>query len=156
MSILEDYEKECMYERDAWFIDEIIEIDSVNQRVIGRLDTSKLTTLVSQQRVWPGHPKHFPGAVAVQMTATLGQLHAIYILGLRATEGWVGFGTHIKTAKFGALGEIGPEVIAQVTCLRDRQIRGTWFTDYAFEYTQKGKRLYTSTQTAAWVQGTPD
>ena len=155
MSILENYAQESMYTREAWFIDEVLEVNADAQRVVGLLHTEHLKTLVEQQRVWPGHPKHFPGAVAIQMTATLGQLYAIYVLGLRATEGWVGFGTHIKKAKFGALGEIGPVVRAQATCIRARQIRGTWFTDFEFEYTQNGKLLYASTQTAAWVQGEP-
>lgn len=152
MSILEDYKNESMYTPDAWFIDEVLSIDAASKQVIARLDTNNIQTLVDSQRVWPGHPKHFPGAVAVQMTATLGQLYAIYILGLRATEGWVGFGTHIKRAKFGALGTIGDDVIATVTCTRARTIRGTWFTDFTFEYTQNGTVLYESQQTAAWVK----
>jgi len=155
MSILEDYANECMYARDAWFIDKILELNPEEKRIIGQLNTEKLTTLVEHQRIWPGHPKHFPGAVAIQMTATLGQLYAIYVLGLRATEGWVGFGTHIKKAKFGALGVIGPTVEAKATCIRARQFRGTWFTDFEFEYTQNSKLLYASTQTAAWIQGNP-
>ena len=44
MSILEDYENECMYDRSAWFIDEVLTIDKENQRIIGRLDTLERTS----------------------------------------------------------------------------------------------------------------
>ena len=35
MSILENYAQECMYERDAWFIDEVLEINPEAKRVVG-------------------------------------------------------------------------------------------------------------------------
>lgn len=151
-AILDDFAGESMYARDAWFLHEILELDTEAKRLVGRLDTTRLGFLVDQQRDWPLHERHLPGAVAVQMTATLGQLYAIHLKGLRASEGWVGFGTHIHKAKFGNLGRIGPPVEAAVTGVRERRLRGTWFLELAFRYTQEGKDLYVSTQTSAFVQ----
>lgn len=150
MAIPDDFSEECLYGPEAWCLHDVLEIDVEGQRVVGWLDTTRLELLVANQRAVPGHPKHLPGAVAIQMTGTLGQLHAVYVLGLRATEGWVGFGTHIEKAKFGSLGEIGPPVIATLQCTRRRQFRGTWFTNYHFVFTQEERLLYESNQTAAW------
>ena len=152
MALPADYEDECLYGPEAWFITDILEIDRENHRIVATLDTERLETLVNAQRVWPGHPKHLPGAVAIQMTGTLGHLHAVYCMDLRATEGWVGFGTHIKRARFGKLGTIGEQVIAHAECTRKRQMRGTWFMDYSFRFEQGGQVLYESTQTAAWFR----
>jgi hypothetical protein len=88
----------------------------------------------------------------VQITATLGNLHAVYCLGLRLTDGWVGFGTHLKKARFGKLGTIGPPVHATLEASRSRQFRGVWFTDYRFTFEQAGSAIYTSEQTAAWTR----
>ncbi|MFT5456714.1 MAG: hypothetical protein ACI9K2_003202, partial [Myxococcota bacterium] len=120
--------------------------------VVAVMDTERLTDWVADQRPWPGHPGHVPGAVVVQATATLGNLHAVYCLGLKLTDGWVGFGTHLKQARFGRLGTVGPPVTATLTCTRARKIRGVWFTDYQFRFEQEGEAIYTSEQTAAWTR----
>ena len=50
-----------------------------------------------------------------------------------------------------ALGVIGPDVHLYAKCTRHRKIRGTWFTDYTFRFTQGDKELYRSLQSAGWV-----
>lgn len=150
MAMPADFEQECLYAPDAWFVHDVLEIDPEAGRVIAWIDTTRLGMLVDAQRTWPGHDKHFPGAVAIQVTGTLGQLHAIYCMGLRATEGWVGFGTHVKRARFPSMGQIGPPATVTVEATRQRQLRGTWFVDYAFRYVQEGRVFYESTQTAAY------
>ena len=152
MPLPPDYERECLYGPEAWFVHDLLELDPSANRVVGRCDTTRLGLLVDAQQVRPGHPKHFPGAVAVQITGTLGHLHAVYCLGLRSTEGWSGFGTHIQQAKFHKLGVIGPPVDCELVATRVRQLRGTWFGTYAFTYRQEGEVIYTSRQTAAWVR----
>lgn len=148
MPIPEDFAAESLYAPEAWFVHDVLELDA--DRVVALVDTTRLGPLVQAQRPWPGHARHFPGAVAIQVTGTLGQLHAIYGMGLRASEGWVGFGTHIHRARFPGMGEIGPPVQAALQATRKRQLRGTWFVDYDFRYTQEGRLIYESTQTAAW------
>jgi len=116
------------------------------------MDTTQLGVLVDPQRLVAGHVKHVPGVCVIQATGTLGQLWAVFGLGLKPSEGWAGYGTHIKKARFGQMGEIGPAVLAQATCTKQRQIRGTWFCDFSFRFSQDDRTLYTSEQTAAWVK----
>ncbi len=152
MPLPPDFDKECLYGPEAWFVHDVLEIDAVADRVVASIDTTRLGALVDAQRDRAGHPKHFPGAVAVQVTGTLGNLHAVYVVGLRPSQGWVGFGTHIKAARFPSMGRIGPPVTASVTVTRKRQFRGTWFFDYQFKFEQEERVCYQSEQTAAWVR----
>jgi len=147
-----DFVDECLYTPERWFLHDVTEIDVEGQRVVAVLDTTKLETMVQTQRPWPGHDPHVPGAVMVQITGTLGNLHAVYVLGLRLTEGWFGFGTHIKQARFPTLGRIGPPVICTAHAQRVRSVRGTTFVDYDFHYTQEGQSIYESKQMAAWIR----
>ena len=147
-----DFETECLYTPDHWFLDDIVEWDEDNHVIVARVDTTRLGHSVEAQVVRPQHPKHFPGAVAVQLTGTLGNLHAVYMLGLKLSDGWVGYGTHITKARFGKLGIIGPDVLAKLTVTRRRMVRGTWFMSYQFEYRQDDAVIYTSEQTAAWAR----
>lgn len=152
MPLPDDFVSESLYAPEAWFVHDLLDVDLEGSRVLAQVDTTKLGPLVDAQQVRPGHPKHFPGAIAIQITGTLGQLHAVYVLGLRPTEGWSGFGTHILEARFRNLGEIGPPVEASCEATRVRRVRGTVFTDYTFIYRQLGKPIYESKQRAAWVR----
>lgn len=150
-----DFHAEAMYGEDAWFLHQLEEVDAETRRVVAVMDTQRLGFLVGNQREVSGHELHVPAAVVIQATGTLGQLYAVYALGLRATAGWSGYGTHIHEAKFGRLGLIGPPIRAIATCTRQRQLMGTWFCDFAFRFEQDGQPVYTSRQTAAWRQRTP-
>lgn len=154
MPIPEDFAAEALYAPDAWYVHDVLELDKEAGRLVGLVDTTRLGPLVDAQVERPGHPKHFPGAIAIQITGTLGQLHAMYVLGLRASEGWSGFGTHILEAKFGALGRIGPPVHAACQATRVREVRRTTFVDYTFTFTQEGTPIYESRQRAAWFRET--
>lgn len=151
MPLPADFEEVCLYRPDAWFLVDA-EIDVEGRRVVGTCDTTKLGQIVDAQRTWPGHPKHFPGAVAIQITGTLGQLLSNYVLGLRSTEGWVGFGTHIHDARFPKMGVIGPPVTCEGKIESVRRFRQTVFIKIAFCYTQDGEDIYVSHQTAAFFQ----
>ncbi|TNE92822.1 MAG: hypothetical protein EP330_00105 [Deltaproteobacteria bacterium] len=152
MAIPEDFAAESLYDESGWFIHDVLEIDREAKRVVALVDTTRLGPLVDSQRSFPGHDKHFPGAVAVQLTATLGCLLCTYVLDMRATEGWVGFGTHIHSAKFPTMGIIGPPVHAAVEIVRHRSMRGTHFIRYRFHYTQEGRDVYVAEHSAAWFQ----
>ncbi len=154
MPIPDDFEAECLYTPDAWFLQDV-QFEPEQRRVVGHCDTTRLGPLVDAQREWPGHPRHLPGAVAIQITGILGQLYAVYLLDMRATDGWVGFGTHIHHARFRNLGRIGPPLRCSATLLRKRTLGGTVFTRFAFLYTQEGEEVYRSEQTAAWVHHPP-
>jgi len=148
----DDFAEESLYEPDCWYLHDLVELDRDAQRIIGWTDTTRLGRLVDAQRPLPGHPKHVPGAVAVQLTGTLGNLHAAYLLDLRPSRGWIGYGTHLARARFRRMGAIGPPLISIATCTRHRRLRGTWFLEYTFRFEQEGEVVYESEQTAAWVR----
>lgn len=150
MPIPQDFEQECLYSPSHWYVHDVLEIDTEAHRVVEVVDTTRLGDLVAAQRPWPGHEPHLPGAVAIQVTGTLGNLHAVYVLGLRPTQGWVGFGTHVNRARFWRMGLIGPPVLAIAIAQRRRQMRGTWFVEYSFRFEQMGEVIYESEQSAAW------
>lgn len=148
-----DFHTECLYGADQWFVHDLLALEPDPVRVVGLVDTTKLGPLVDSQVVTPGHPRHVPGAVMVQITGTLGNLHAVYILGLRMSDGWSGFGTHIRGAKFPSIGRIGPPMEVELTVKRQRRFRGRHFVEYAYRYTQEGRDVYLSEQAAIWFQG---
>lgn len=148
----EDFEAESLYTRDQWYIDELVELEDT--RVVGICDTRKLadSPIVIAQRPWPGQPKHVPGIVMVQITGTLGNIHAVSQLGLRMTEGWVGFGTNILSAKFRGLATIGPAMRCELKVEDARELKGQRFVTYAFRYEQEGRVIYASRQRASWMR----
>jgi 3-hydroxymyristoyl/3-hydroxydecanoyl-(acyl carrier protein) dehydratase len=153
MPVPSDFLDESLYAEDCWFIHDILEIDKEGGRIVGELDTTRLGQLGAAQRPVGGHAPHVPAAVMIQMTGTLGQMHAIWVLGLRATEGWIGYGTHMKSARFRNLATVGAPIRAELTATRVRWLRNTCFVDYKFRYLQDGQVVYESEQTAAWLKG---
>lgn len=147
---LAELESEALYSPDGWFVHRVLSVDPEHHRVVAEMDTTRLGLLVDAQRPLPGHALHVPAALAIQATGTLGQLYAVFVLGLRVTDGWVGFGTHIHEARWGKIGLIGPPVVMTATCTRKRRLMGTWFCDFTYRYEQEGEVVYTSRQTAAW------
>ena len=150
MPIPDDFERECLYDPSQWYVHDVLEIDVAAQRVVGVIDTARLGPIALAQRQTPGHVPHVPGAVAIQVTGTLGNLHAVYVLGLRPSQGWVGYGTHVHGARFPRMAVIGEPVIAVATATRCRQMRGTWFLDYEFRFEQGGAPVFESRQSAVW------
>lgn len=152
MAIPEAFLSESLYTQDQWYVHDVLECGE--DHVVGICDTSQLTDnpLVLAQRPWPGQPKHVPGAVMVQITGTLGNIHAVCGLGLRMTEGWIGFGTNILDAKFRGLGAIGPAMRCELKVEEQRWIKGQLFVTYAFRYEQDGRPIYRSRQRASWMR----
>lgn len=154
MPLPDDFADQCLYSESAWFVHDVLELDVERREVLALVDTTRLGPLVEAQIPVPGHPKHLPGAVCIQLTGTLGSLLAAYVLDMPPAEGWVGFGTHIHEARFPSLGEIGPPVHARATVLKARTVRGTCFVRYRFEFSQEEREVYRSEQTAAWFRPT--
>jgi hypothetical protein len=149
---LSDFEPEALYARDQWYVHEVLSIDPVAREVTARIDTERLGPIAAAQRPHPGHEPHLPGAIAIQVTGTLGNLHAVYLVGLRPSEGWVGYGTKIASARFHKLGRLGPPIVARLSEHRKRQFRGAWFFDYRFRFEQEEGVVFESEQTAVWQQ----
>ncbi len=150
MSLPDDFEEQSLYTPDQWYVHDLIEASE--ERVVAVTDTTKIGAIVAAQKPWPGQPKHVPGIVMVQITGTLGNLHAVYGLGLKMTEGWVGFGTNIHQARFRNLGVVGPEMKVTLEVVRMRKLKGQYFGTYTFLFEQHDKPIYQSKQTAIWTQ----
>lgn len=153
MPLPPDFANESLYAEEAWFLHDLVELDVDNGVVVASLDTTRIGSLVDAQRPWAGHDKHLPGAVAVQMTGTLGNLHAVYCLGLKPSEGWVGYGVTLTKARFHKLAVIGPPVVARCEAQRVRRLRGQVFVTYRFTFFQEDEPVYESEQMATWFNG---
>jgi len=148
--IPEEFRAESLYEPEQWYLDDVLEVDA--EHVVAVCDTAALagSPIVAAQRPWPGQPKHVPGIVMVQITGTLGNIHAVLGLGLRMSEGWVGFGTNILEARFRGLGRLGPPLSCELRVEDIRKLEGSLFATYAFRFSQESKTIYSSRQRAAW------
>ncbi len=152
MGLPDDFEEQSLYTSDQWYVHDLIEVDE--HRVVAVTDTTKIGAIVEAQKPWPGQPKHVPGIVMVQITGTLGNLHAVYGLHLKMTEGWVGFGTNIHEARFRNIGTVGPPMKVTLEVQRMRRLKGQVFGTYTFVFEQGEKPIYQSKQTAIWTQQT--
>jgi hypothetical protein len=142
---------DCPYAPEAVLFDEILELDRAAGRVVARMPTHERLPLTDCQRVHPvRHPRHVSGALMVHLTAMLGFAHAYYVLGLRCADGWIGYGTHIATARYGRLATIGPPLRLECRATRVRRIRGSVYVRYAFRFEQEGEVVYESEQGAVW------
>ena len=150
MPIPEQFHAESLYEPEQWYVHDVLEVDA--EHVVGVCDTRALidSPIVAAQRAWPGQPKHVPGIVMLQITGTLGNLHAVLGLGLRMSEGWVGFGTNILEARFRGLGRLGPPLRCELRVEEVRKLEGSLFATYSFRFSQESTTVYTSRQRAAW------
>jgi len=156
--IPDEFRAESLYAPDQWYLHDLLEIERDEaeglDRVVALCDTQTLADhpIVAAQREWPSQPKHVPGIIMVQITGTLGNLHAVCVMGLKMSEGWVGFGTNIHEARFSGVGKIGPAMICELKIERLRRIKGQVFGTYAFRFEQEGKVIYRSRQTASWLR----
>lgn len=155
-AFIDDFAPEAMYAPEAWFVHRLLRVDPASRTVEAELDTTAQDALVTAQREVAGHEKHLPAASVIQATGTMGQLYAVYALGLRATAGWSGYGTHIREARFHRMGVVGPPVHITLTCTRQRQMMGAWFCEFDFAFRQGDALVYTSKQSAAWRRRTPE
>jgi hypothetical protein len=143
--------EECLYGPGAVFIDEILSIDRDAGVVRARMPTPPTLPLTSEQRGDPRlHPPHVSGALMVHVTGILGFVHAYYVLDLRHSAGWVGFGTHIHNARFRALATLGEPLLLEGQCLQTRRLSGNLFCRYRFKFTQIETVVYESEQSAVW------
>ncbi|HXK10386.1 MAG TPA: hypothetical protein VMT70_12125 [Vicinamibacteria bacterium] len=146
-----DFVADCPYAREAILFDEILEIDREGGRVVARMPTHDRLPFTDLQRVHPvRHPRHVSGAVMVHATGMLGFAHAYYVLGLRHADGWIGYGTHIQSARYGGLATIGPPLRLECRSTQVRRIRGSLYVRYAFRFEQEEAVVYESEQGAVW------
>ncbi|HUL80231.1 MAG TPA: hypothetical protein VL691_23395 [Vicinamibacteria bacterium] len=142
---------DCPYAPEAILFDEILEIDREGGRILARMPTHERLPFTESQRAHPvRHPRHVSGAVMVHVTGMLGFAHAFYVLGLRHADGWIGYGTHIQSARYGGLATIGPPLLLECRATQVRRIRGSIYVRYAFRFEQEGAVVYEGEQGAVW------
>ena len=141
------------YDPSVLLLDMLLELDPDRSLVRCRMSTSPSDPFTAAQRTHPTrHPAHVSGAAIVQATASLGFVHAYYLLGLRHREGWIGYGTHIHRAVFRQL--IAPGTPVDTTCIatRIRTEDDRYAIRYRFDFRADGKRAYEGDQTAFWLR----
>jgi len=142
---------DCPYASEAILFDEILEVDREASRIVARMETRADLPLTALQRVHPErHPRHVAAGIIVHLTGMLGYAHGYFVLDLRNTEGWTGFGTNIQEARFTRLVTIGPPLRAECRATQVRHLRGMLYVKYAFRFEQEGVVVYESQQGAVW------
>lgn len=144
---------DCLYDLDGLLIDEIVEINREESMVRARMPTHEDLPLTRRQRVDPElHPRHVSGGLMIHMTGMIAFVHFYYVLDLRHSEGWTGYGVRIHSARFKNLARPGVPLILECRATRSRRIRNTITARYAFTFTQDDKLVYEGDQTALWTK----
>lgn len=140
------------YDPEVLLFDELLEVSRDEGRVRARMPSVASLPFTRSQRVHPvRHPRHVAGAVLVHATGMLGFIHAYFVLGLRHSEGWVGYGTNIHSAKFRKLVPPGAPIIATCTATKVRSGKSRHFVRYEFHFEHEGDVCYEGDQSAMWI-----
>ena len=92
----------------------------------------------------------------VHMTGMVGFVHAYFVLGLRHSAGWIGYGGRIYDARFLSLATMDAPLILEGTATKVRRRQKQIFARYAFRFTQEDREVYVSEQAAMWMRVDPD
>jgi len=140
------------YDPEVLLFDELLEVAPGEGRVKARMPSLPSLPFTRSQRVHPvRHPRHVAGAVLVHATGMLGFIHAYFVLGLRHSEGWVGYGTNIHSAKFRKLVPPGVPIIATCTATKVRSGKSRHVVRYEFRFEHEGDVCYEGDQSAMWI-----
>lgn len=146
-----DFLVDLPYDPEVLLFDLLLDLDRGASSVTCRMPTSDSLPLTRHQRADPLlHPRHVSGGLIVHATGMLGFVHAYYVLGLRHRQGWIGYGTHIHSAKFRKLVRPGAPIEATCTATSVRGVRSRRFVRYAFRFMQEGELCYEGDQSALW------
>ncbi len=98
------------------------------------------------------HPRHVSGGDLVMLTASLGSLHAYFFHGCKWQEGWVGFGNRMENVVFHNLARVDRRLELASKEIKVRVGSKRVLLEFGFEFTQDGKQIYSSQQTALFVR----
>jgi hypothetical protein len=153
----QDFLDDSPYDPSVLLLDRLIELDPRRGLVRCRMPTAPSDPFTAAQRNDPvRHPPHVSGAAILQATASLGFVHAYYLLGLRHRDGWIGYGTHIHRAVFRQLISPGTPVDATCVATRIREEADRYAIRYRFDFRADGRRCYEGDQTAFWFRTSSD
>lgn len=88
----------------------------------------------------------------VHMTGMVGFVHSYYVLGLRHSEGWIGFGGRIHAARFKALAAPGTPLMLECTATKMRRTETKVLARYDLCFRQGATVVYEGDQTALWLR----
>lgn len=141
------------YDPAVLLFDQLLEADAEQRLVRCRMPTDRPLPFTDQQRVHPTrHPRHVAGAVMVHATGMLGFVHAYYLLGLRHSEGWVGYGSNIHKVAFRKLVPPGTPIEATCVATKQRLGKARHVIRYSFEFRHEGEVCYEGDQSAFWLR----
>jgi hypothetical protein len=148
-----DFAADSPYAPGGFLIDEVVLVDQEKSRVVVRVPTHDDLPLTREQRVHPvRHPRHVSGGLMVHLTGMTGFAHFYYVLGLRHTDGWIGYGGRLSSVRFKALATPGEPLFIDCTCTSQRRSETRIVSRYDFTITQSGQVVYESDQTAMWLK----
>jgi 3-hydroxymyristoyl/3-hydroxydecanoyl-(acyl carrier protein) dehydratase len=151
MSLDPEFVADCPYGPGGLLIDEIIEIDPAEGRVVARMPTHEDLPLTREQRTHEvRHPRHVSGGLMIHMTGMMGFVHSYYVLGMKHADGWIGYGVRIKDARFHAIARPGEPLRLECVAKRVRKQPARVFAEYSFKFTQNGALVYEGEQSAMW------
>lgn len=153
MKLDEAFIADCPYAPEALLIDELLEVDREKSMVRVSMPAHAELPLTRSQRVHPKkHPQHVSGGLMVHMTGMVGFVHAYYVLDLRHSDGWTGYGVKIHHARFHNLAVMGEPLILKGWTTQLRRGAKNILGRYGLEFTQGGKLIYEGDQTAMWTK----
>jgi 3-hydroxymyristoyl/3-hydroxydecanoyl-(acyl carrier protein) dehydratase len=148
-----EFVADCPYGPQGLLIDEVISIDHEGHRVVARMPTHEDLPLTREQRAHPVfHPRHVSGGLMVHMTGMVAFVHSYYVLGLRHSEGWIGYGGRIHSARFKALARPGPPLLLECKATQMRRTPKQVLARYDLRFTQEDVLVYEGDQTALWMK----
>ncbi len=146
-----DFVADCPYGPGGLLLDALLTVDREAGLVVARMPTHDELPLTREQRAHPvKHPRHVSGGLMVHMTGMIAFVHAYYVLDLRHSDGWIGYGGRIHGARFKALAKPGEPM--ELSCKTTQMRKGTSqiLARYDFVFTQGGTVVYEGDQTALW------
>jgi hypothetical protein len=144
--------EDCPYGPGGLLLSDILLVDRDAGRVICQMPTHAELPLTREQRAHPvKHPRHVSGGLMVHMTGMVGFVHAYYVLDLRHSDGWIGYGGRIHKASFKALAEPGEPIVIDCHTTRLRKGAAKVLARYEFVFRQRDKVVYEGDQTALWL-----
>lgn len=152
MALPDEFVADCPYGPSGLLIDDIVSIDRETSTIVASMPTRSDAPLTRDQRVSARHPHHVSGALMIHATGMVGFAHGYFVLDLRHADGWIGYGTHIHSARFRRMGKIGSPMILSCKATQVRKIKSTIVARYDLRFEQDGDLVYQGDQTAMWTQ----
>jgi hypothetical protein len=153
MALDPNFVADCPYAPGGMLLDEIVRVDRSDQVLVARMPTHEELPITREQRAHPvRHPRHVSGGLMVHMTGIVAFAHAYYVLDLRHSDGWIGYGARIRAARFHALAHPGEPLHLECKALDVRLGARSTLARYAFRFVQGDTLIYTSDQTAMWMK----